>query len=96
MASSTSSVCLNASLVSITCFLTRCAGGFEAEAITHVEGTVDPVRDIKIIDGELQLKDLETAERQREVFKKATRRAHDAEGEAGLVRTPVVRCLKLS
>lgn len=73
-----------------------CAGGFDAEAITHVEGTVDPVRDIKIIDGELQLKDLETAERQREVFKKATRRAHDAEGEAGLVRTPLVRCLKLS
>lgn len=58
--------------------------GFEAETISHVEGNVDPVRDIKIIDGELQLKDLEMAEKQREAFKKATRRAHDAEAEAGL------------
>lgn len=35
---------------------------FENENITHVDGTVDPVRDKGIIDTELQLKDLETIE----------------------------------
>ncbi len=35
---------------------------FENDNITHVDGTVDPVRDKGIIDTELQLKDLETVE----------------------------------
>ncbi len=35
---------------------------FENDNITHVDGTVDPVRDKEIIDTELQLKDLETVE----------------------------------
>lgn len=35
---------------------------FDDENITHVDGTVDPVRDKEIIDTELQLKDLETVE----------------------------------
>ncbi|MDR1680112.1 MAG: redox-regulated ATPase YchF [Prevotellaceae bacterium] len=35
---------------------------FENENITHVDGTIDPVRDKEIIDTELQLKDLETVE----------------------------------
>ena len=35
---------------------------FEDENITHVDGTIDPVRDKEIIDYELQLKDLETIE----------------------------------
>lgn len=35
---------------------------FEDENITHVDGTIDPVRDKEIIDTELQLKDLETIE----------------------------------
>ncbi len=33
---------------------------FENENITHVDGSIDPVRDKEIIDTELQLKDLET------------------------------------
>ncbi len=33
---------------------------FEDENITHVDGTIDPIRDKEIIDTELQLKDLET------------------------------------
>ncbi|MFT4967041.1 MAG: GTP-binding protein YchF [Candidatus Deianiraeaceae bacterium] len=40
--------------------LVRC---FEDEDITHVEGTVDPVRDIEIIETELILADLEQAEK---------------------------------
>ncbi len=35
---------------------------FENGNITHVDGTVDPVRDKEVIDTELQLKDLETVE----------------------------------
>lgn len=33
---------------------------FEDENITHVDGSIDPIRDKEIIDTELQLKDLET------------------------------------
>ena len=36
---------------------------FENENITHVENTIDPIRDKEIIDTELQLKDLETLEK---------------------------------
>lgn len=35
---------------------------FDDDNITHVDGSVDPVRDKEIIDMELQLKDLETVE----------------------------------
>ncbi|MEG2728858.1 MAG: redox-regulated ATPase YchF [Mucinivorans sp.] len=35
---------------------------FEDTNITHVDGSIDPVRDKEIIDTELQLKDLETVE----------------------------------
>lgn len=35
---------------------------FEDENVTHVDGSVDPVRDKEVIDFELQLKDLETVE----------------------------------
>lgn len=34
-------------------------GTFESEEITHVEGDVNPVRDIEIINEELRLKDEE-------------------------------------
>ena len=35
---------------------------FDDDNITHVDGTVDPVRDKQVIDTELQLRDLETIE----------------------------------
>ena len=40
---------------------------FDDDNITHVDGTVNPVRDKEIIDFELQLKDLETYE-ERQMF----------------------------
>ncbi len=46
---------------------------FENENITHVDGTIDPVRDKETIDIELQLKDLETVEKRMEKSKKAAR-----------------------
>ena len=36
-----------------------CAGTFEDEDVTHVEGDVNPVRDLEIISDELRLKDIE-------------------------------------
>ena len=35
---------------------------FDDENVTHVDGSIDPIRDKEIIDTELQLKDLETIE----------------------------------
>ena len=35
---------------------------FDDDNITHVDGTIDPVRDKEVIDTELQLRDLETVE----------------------------------
>lgn len=35
---------------------------FDDENVTHVDGSVDPVRDMEVINYELQLKDLETVE----------------------------------
>ena len=38
-------------------------GIFEDDEVTHVEGDVDPVRDMEIIHEELRLKDLEYLDR---------------------------------
>ncbi len=55
---------------------------FQDENITHVEGTIDPVRDKEIIDIELQLKDLETIEKK---FEKSRRAAKAGNKEEQLV-----------
>ena len=44
---------------------------FDDENVTHVDGTIDPVRDKEIIDTELQLKDLETIDNKLDKEKKA-------------------------
>jgi len=36
---------------------------FEDENVTHVDGTVDPVRDVEVVEAELTLADLDTVER---------------------------------
>ena len=55
---------------------------FESE-ITHVEGSVDPVRDADIVDTELMLADLESLERRiQAAIKKA--RGNDADAKAEL------------
>ncbi len=50
---------------------------FENENITHVDGSVNPVRDKEIIDTELQLKDLETIENRIEKLEKQARHGND-------------------
>ncbi len=46
---------------------------FENENITHVDGSIDPIRDKDTIDTELQIKDLETIDKRIDKAKKAAR-----------------------
>ena len=46
---------------------------FDNEALPHVDGSVDPVRDLETIDLELQVKDLESVEKKIERMERAAR-----------------------
>lgn len=50
---------------------------FDDDNIVHVDGSVDPVRDIEVINTELQLKDLETVESRIAKTEKAARAGGD-------------------
>ena len=54
---------------------------FENDNITHVDGTVDPVRDKETIDTELQLKDLETVEARLQRTEKMAKTGKDADAK---------------
>lgn len=60
---------------------------FEDDDITHVEGTVDPLRDLTTIETELLLADMESLERRVVALEKRTR-GNDAEAKALL---PIVQ-----
>ena len=47
---------------------------FDDAEIIHIEGDVDPVRDLTIISEELRIKDIEFVEKALEALKKQTRR----------------------
>lgn len=65
---------------------------FEDGDITHVEGTVDPVRDAEIISTELMISDLESLEKQMESWRK---KAKQGDKEA-IARVPVMeKCIKV-
>ena len=60
---------------------------FDDDNITHVDGSVDPVRDKEIIDYELQLKDLETVEsRLAKTLKAAATGNKEARLQAGVLQ----------
>jgi ribosome-binding ATPase len=50
---------------------------FENDNISHVDGSIDPVRDKEVIDTELQLKDLETIENRLEKLEKQAKHGND-------------------
>ncbi|NET45068.1 redox-regulated ATPase YchF [Okeania sp. SIO2B3] len=54
---------------------------FDSEDIIHVSGSVDPVRDIEVINLELALSDLAQVERRIERTKKQARTSKDAQAE---------------
>lgn len=52
---------------------------FENDNITHVDGSIDPIRDKETIETELQLKDLETLEKRLDKHQKAARTGNKEE-----------------
>jgi len=62
---------------------------FESPDVPHVEGGMDPIRDIEIVETELALADLATVEREIERARSRLR-AHDAQAEQDLQRLTAV------
>ncbi|MCU0462365.1 MAG: redox-regulated ATPase YchF [Bacteroidales bacterium] len=56
---------------------------FDDDALPHIDGSVDPVRDLETIDFELQVKDIESVEKKIERLQKASR-AGDKDAMHGL------------
>ena len=56
---------------------------FDDDRLPHIDGSVDPVRDLKTIDLELQVKDLESVEKKIERLEKAAR-SGDKEAKLGV------------
>ena len=61
---------------------------FDEPDIAHVEGNVDPIRDIEIIHDELRLKDLEMAKKVAEDLEKKVVRGNDKTLKIDHVRSP--------
>lgn len=59
------------------CGLVRFAGAFEDEDVTHIEGEVNPVRDLDIISEELRLKDEEYLNQNLEKLERTVIRGND-------------------
>lgn len=68
---------------------------FEDANITHVEGSVDPVRDAEIVETELMIADLESLEKRFEQVKKKAQTGGDKEAKiCAAVMEPVIAALK--
>jgi GTP-binding protein YchF len=63
---------------------------FDDDRLPHIEGTVDPVRDLETIDLELQVKDLESVEKRMEKLEKAAK-AGEKDAKKGLEVLGTVR-----
>jgi len=66
---------------------------FEDPDVSHVEGSLDPVRDAELVTTELLLKDLETAGRRLERVQKAIRTGEKEAAKEGRVLEQVVAAL---
>ncbi|KAL5525524.1 hypothetical protein ACEPAG_6860 [Sanghuangporus baumii] len=73
---------------------------FDDAEVTHVEGDVDPIRDMEIIQTELRLKDIEWVEKQLDGLKKTSRSlgssslADKARKEEIAIVEKVLKCIK--
>jgi hypothetical protein len=56
---------------------------FDDESLLHIDGSVDPVRDLETVDLELQVKDLESVEKKIQKLEKAVR-AGDKDAKHGI------------
>ena len=67
---------------------------FDEVDIAHVEGNVDPVRDIEIIHNELRLKDLEMAKKAGDELEKKVVRGNDKSLKGDyVIKSPHGLCL---
>ena len=68
---------------------------FEDSNITHVEGSVDPIRDAEIVETELMIADLESLEKRFEQTKKRAQTGGDKEAAVrARVMEPIIEALK--
>jgi ribosome-binding ATPase len=67
---------------------------FESDDITHVEGTVDPLRDAETIETELMLADLESLERRYDQVAKRAKGADREAKELAAVMEPLLAALR--
>ena len=68
---------------------------FEDENITHVEGSVDPVRDAEIVETELMIADLESLEKRFDQAKKKATSAGDKDAQLKVrVMEPIINALR--
>ena len=68
---------------------------FEDENITHVEGSVNPIRDAEIVETELMIADLESLERRYEQVKKKAQTGGDKDAKiCAEVMGPIVEALR--
>ncbi len=68
---------------------------FEDDNITHVEGSVDPIRDAEIVETELMIADLESLEKRFEQVKKKAQTGGDKEAKVcAAVMEPVINALR--
>ena len=61
------------------------AGAFSDEEVTHVEGEVNPCRDLDIIHEELRLKDVEYIDKTIHHMEKNVLRTNDKQGKIAYV-----------
>lgn len=71
----------NIRLTDAICHVVRC---FDDPNITHVENSIDPIRDIEIINLELMLADLQTVENRRSKIERKTKTTKDKDSLAEL------------
>lgn len=64
--------------VDAICHVVRC---FDSSDITHVEGRIDPIEDIEIIELELQLADLQTVENRLSKVERKVKNTNDSEAK---------------
>lgn len=68
---------------------------FEDDNITHVEGSVDPIRDAEIVETELMIADLESLEKRYDQAKKKATAASDKDAQLKVrVMEPIVNALR--
>ncbi len=68
---------------------------FEDENITHVEGTVDPIRDAEIVETELMIADLESLEKRFDQLQKKAQAGGDKEAQIRVtVVKPIIEALR--